>query len=942
MPHISSGGMKRAGSARAQRNHSSILWLWFCLLSVLCIYSNTSLAHGVDLSDTNSYDTLQHNLTVYSRGADIDWPEISAPENQPYFHLLKTGDLLLSEAMPRYWLSFEISNESEDLAQAFLSLEPNTLDDVRLFCGGKEITPVQPLKWSRDGHLFNLRLHEDGHQTCFLQVGDKNSHYLVADILSSDDLLSKIGQELVKDAAILCALLIIMLYNIFALFYYGDKLFAGLAVHSLLIITSVAFALGYIGIPQGLLPPWPNASMAFLIAGIFIIPNLYLRFFPIYPSYLAGFWNPVTSGLIIFNLVAATIYTITEGKYGLGLMILVVVLNPFAQLICTLQSFWQQYQPLLLGYLLLRLAVTLLVVQAIIAQMTQSFEPELIFYWLIFSLILSQYLHSGLLVLRNHEKVRQQVQTSSRLHAANEVNRAKSEMLTRLTHDIRTPLSAILGVSEMLGESRLSLTQRRYIETLQQSSHELLGILDESSQAYQPHEQDEEPVTELFKLEDLLANLMDSFRNMAAERQLELAVDIDPELPAQYVGDPTRIKQLLSHAINSAFEHRQEGMILLSISRPSPMRRHLAFTVSHKGRPFSEQEKLAAQRQWAEDGSSMINNRFAIMAQLCQLLDGQINLSTNNQNLHQVSLLVAAEIALVDSRPIEKMDSLQGKAVLLVDDNPILLDLLSRQCQSWEMDILAAQSIPEAIAQLRNRQLLGKSIDIVLLDSKLPNSGLDLAQQIWEEHIQKNLTPPIQMLLAFANLQLSRDELQSAHISRVLSKPISSPALRSAMLSELHYSNIQTPLNPTGYRTASLPDRQLHCLIAEDNPANALVLSKMLESLGIIVTQVENGQLALDRFYRHHFDAVILDIEMPVLNGIEACKQMRAFERESGSRDRAAILGLTANPLEDYAEAFLNIGMDMHLNKPIRLWELEEALRRWVNLDTPQAPLTED
>ena len=164
-------------------------------------------------------------------------------------------------------------------------------------------------------------------------------------------------------------------------------------------------------------------------------------------------------------------------------------------------------------------------------------------------------------------------------------------------------------------------------------------------------------------------------------------------------------------------------------------------------------------------------------------------------------------------------------------------------------------------------------------------------------------------------------------MQRVLSKPLGNIALRSALLGESRVAERGHDIDQ--YSSDALNYHSLRCLIAEDNPSNALVLSRMLKSLGITVQHAENGQQALNFFIRDHYDLVILDVEMPVMDGIEAARQIRQFEQEE-ERERTPIFGLTANALDEQRDSYLNAGMDLHLVKPIRLWELAESIQRWT------------
>lgn len=903
----------------------------------------SSSASPIDITTASQLPQRQLAFEVLvDPRAELDWADLLAPRQQLRFHRAKPGSFMLSEHSRRYWLGFDIHNPSPRAQSAFFYVSPINLDKVQLYCDQTQVEALAVSAMRHPTRLFQFSLSAGEQQHCLLQVDNRHNQELQLGFYDGSKLISQIGKQHFIDALLFTAVLLIAAFNFLAAAYYRDTLFAWLGLYSCLELLMLVNILGYIGLPQGLLPPWPEPATAFLFAGIYSITLLYLQLFPIYHPRQAGLWRPVIVGLIPFNFATAALYTLTEGQHGITFIVTAVIINPLIPLLCALQRVWLHYDRLIMAYLALRVAITLSVTQALLAYHYQSYPIELIFLGLAISLTISQYCHSGLLVLRNRKHAEQRHQDRIALTVASEVNRAKTEMLTRLSHDIRTPLSAILGIGEILSESRLSADQRSYISTLKQSSHELLGILEESTQANKTAGPELQPSQQLFNAHEVIAQRLDSFRNLVAERQQEVLIDIDPELPEQLIGDPGRLRQLGTHAVYSAFEHSSDGSdIEVSIKLASTQLLQMEF--SHYGKAFSEAERHAASQRRLEDGSSILNNRFAIMGQQISLLGGQISFHHQRENRYTLRLLAPIQLPQLAGKPLtpQAHPALKDKNILFIEDNPALQQLLGKQCQQWGMNTFSATSPIEATALMRTQALLGQLFDVVLIDHSPSYNDLALAEQLWQlantlrtEHpARPPQTNPIFILMAFADIPHSREELRRAHFSRVLSKPISGSILRSALLGELHYSHSQ----PSAFETLDLPDRQLSCLIAEDNPTNALVLGKMLEALGAVVSKAENGQQALDQFYRQRFDAVILDIEMPIMGGLEACRRMRAFEAES-QRPSSCIFGLTANPLEDYGEEFLNAGMDMHLSKPIRRWELEEALRRWVKLDPEQKP----
>ena len=213
----------------------------------------------------------------------------------------------------------------------------------------------------------------------------------------------------------------------------------------------------------------------------------------------------------------------------------------------------------------------------------------------------------------------------------------------------------------------------------------------------------------------------------------------------------------------------------------------------------------------------------------------------------------------------------------------------------------------------------------MLIDYNLPTStGLAFAQRVYKESAENKA--PLMLLLAHTNINLPQQELAAAGIRKILNKPLSGLTLRHVLTAELHYDAAKEKQKPTTTKNV------LRCLVAEDNETNAQVLTRMLEKLGITVTLVGNGQQAMNSFMREEFDLIIMDIEMPIMDGVEATRQIRSFELDQRP-GRIPIFGLTANALDEQQGINLEAGMDLHLIKPIRLWELREAIKRWTHFN---------
>ncbi len=896
---------------------------------LLSLFSAPSRALDViDITATDLPDTGNYYAILEDPDGTLQISELKERSNAAFFRPTRLDSLHLRADIPRYWLHFQLHNPSNRQAVRVLKLSPSALAKPKLICNGQEIPRLTTEQMLRPQILFELSAPPGETMDCYLQINNDRDQRLYLTLFETVEILRAAGQQLFIDALLFGATILSMLFALASAHVYQERLFYWLSAYCGILAITLATSMGYLGPGISLLPPWPGYTMTALTLINLSIELLFVLWFPIYPKERGRLWQPIIYGLVATNVVAIALNIISAGKHTTLFNTVVISINSAIFPLAAFHCYLRHYSRLILTYLLARALLSLAALVGVMAYYFQLSPEEPIYLLLSFCVVSAVLCNNVLLVARSNRRAVLRLEEKRRIAVLGEIDRAKSETLGRLTHDIRTPLSAVLGVTEMLAESRLNASQRDYVQTLQRSSHELLQTLEESGQALQFSDRETELNHEIINLAELLGDSMSSFRNMAAERSLDLIIDLDPELPANVLGDSSRLKQLLNHAMNSAFDHSTFGHILLSVHASPTRRNFLSFEFQHSGTPFSQRERQAIARSNSENNIGIMNTRFAIMGQLLSLMGGQLSLRNSGDQRHTLTFSIPFQVPSQQTTGEVDNPLLIDKSLLIVDDNKTFCEVIRKQCQNWGMRVFSAANEQAAIALVRNKQLLKAPIDIVLIDHKQPDNGLHLAQQL---HSATNAiaNPPICILMAFANTQISREELSSNHISRVLSKPINSTTLRSVLLGELHYN---ASWRPAQFHTESLQPQALHCLIAEDNPTNALVLQRMLETMGITVSHVENGQQAVSLFFREEFDVVILDIEMPVMDGIEACRQIRAFEIEEG-RSRTPIFGLTANALDEQRDTYLQVGMDLHLIKPIRLWELAEALKRWTGFD---------
>lgn len=506
------------------------------------------------------------------------------------------------------------------------------------------------------------------------------------------------------------------------------------------------------------------------------------------------------------------------------------------------------------------------------------------------------------------------------LNTVEDVTRSRGDILGRISHEIRTPMSGILGMAELLQETPLTPQQQEYVETIQGSGHSLLNligeVLDESTLAQEGSATNEIP----FAPESLILEVIQGFRSLAEQRHIELIADISDTLPDVVIGDPVRLRQVLLHTLGYAVRTSNNGEA--SIQAQCPLHQdtaQLLIQVHGHGSGMNPPllAHLLAQTGNTDNIPGATSAGLSVARRLVHMMGGDFNISSNPDSGTTIrfSLALPIERMATDAHS-QDLQRLENQRVLIVDDSDTVLRTLSHQTERWGMRTDTARTSSEALGKTRNRLSMGQPYDVIILDHQLPGiTGIELARRL--RQIQE--PPPAMLMLTGLRHFPSPAEYQAAGIRRLLTKPATGNALRAALI---------TVLTPSSLETASVtpgPLQSLSVLLAEDNPVTARVIEAMLKKLGAHCTRVENGQQAVDACQRNHFDLVLMDCDMPVMDGYTATRTIREWETACNNAP-VPIYALTAHILDEYREQSRRAGMNGHLGKPVALPQLATVL----------------
>ncbi|WP_376783228.1 hybrid sensor histidine kinase/response regulator [Stutzerimonas balearica] len=546
-----------------------------------------------------------------------------------------------------------------------------------------------------------------------------------------------------------------------------------------------------------------------------------------------------------------------------------------------------------------------------------------------------------LLSLALLERQRQLLADSRTRHTALAVMsaelRTKADFLARVSHEIRTPMNGVLGMSELLLNTSLSAKQRDYVQTIHSAGNELLNLINEILDVSKLESGQIELEEVQFDLSALIEDCLNIFRPKAEQQRIELVSHIHPQLPVIITGDPGRLRQALLSLLENAFRQTEAGDLLLTSSlEHSNGKPRLRISLQDSGKPLESHERNALLNASLDNhellAASSHGGRLGLVVarQLVQLMGGELGIHSDDAgNAVWISLPLNADDLLHASAEFDR--TLQGTRLLVVDDNETCRKVLAQQCTSWGMEVSAVGSGREALALLRTKAHLKDYFDAVLLDQDMPGmNGIQLASKIREDF---SLTHDLLLImLTGMSSAPTKVEARNAGIKRILAKPVAGYTLRTTLAEELaqRHKREERPAPPAPtLPTATEVPTDFRILVAEDNSISTKVIRGMLNKLNLTPDTASNGEQALLAIKEQPYDLVLMDCEMPVMDGFEATRQLREWEASEG-RPRTPVVALTAHILSEHRERAREAGMDAHMAKPVELSQLREQVEHWV------------
>jgi PAS domain S-box-containing protein len=516
--------------------------------------------------------------------------------------------------------------------------------------------------------------------------------------------------------------------------------------------------------------------------------------------------------------------------------------------------------------------------------------------------------------------------------AADAANEAKSAFLASMSHEIRTPMNGVLGALEVLLGTALSPVQRGYAELSRESAESLLGILDDILDLSKLEAGGVELEAVPFSLEDLAESAAAMFAPRARDKGIDLCCIVRREVAGAWIGDPTRLRQVLVNLIANAVKFTERGHVAVEVRGADDARAPggpVRFEVRDTGIGMTPEQSGRLFRKFAQ-ADATISRRYggtglglAICRELVERMGGSISVESEQGrgSLFAVEVpLPRAEGAAAAPAPPADEPDLRGVGVLVADDLPANRRMLRLQLEDAGAEVAEAAGGAEALDALAAAALAGRPFDVLVADHVMP--GLDGPSLVAAVRRDPALSRTRTVLCSSASPGAAARDAAD----RVVQKPVRRRVLLSAVAEARGGASGEprdaVPPRPTGTSGAEV-------LLVEDNPTNQAVATALLERLGCRVSLAEDGGEAVAACAAREFSVVLMDVQMPLMDGVEATRRIRAAEAAAGRR-RVPIVAMTANAMAGMREEYLAVGMDDHVPKPFRADRLAQALERWA------------